>query len=609
MMFCCKALIAQTSNSGVQSWLRTFSTESPFLNTQIYSISTDRRGLVYFAHSSGISEYDGVEWRIIPVPENRSILSLKRNPSGRIYAAGENILGYLYVDRNGNTRFEELFPPANVGSAETFFNIETNSDEVHFVGISSIYKYANGELSKIGEGTFVSSGQVGGKLFVSDQNRGLMFFQNDKLTPIDAFSYLRPTTMAALNDSTLLLGMRSKGIKKINLGAQSTSLSDWGINSKQFTDISSIDVYQDRLVAIGSFSAGMSLNSIDGKEIYHLSQKSGLPSNSVYDVFFTERATLWLGLNEGVALLDLPNIIDGLKKTVSSDEYNSSINDSKDALISETLERSWMDWISEFANTTYSWFSQKTLIKNDFIDDTEAVNSFASIVRKVEYIPNDSLIFGGAYAQSQLGVQSLKQSDSLTFSFEFDFNAFRFSYATNQFDGSGAISYRVKLVGLDRDWSTWNENTYREYTNLGWGNYTFLVEAQNADGKISTPATFSFNIIPPWYESSWFYLIQFGTLLMALIISGILNKAGKATSLSEALIAVVVIVIFQYVDFYIDPYLDNYSNGIAVFKILISIIFGFSLEFIEEIFHKIIAKITGLSDRNKELEPEIKLGN
>ena len=91
---------------------------------------------------------------------------------------------------------------------------------------------------------------------------------------------------------------------------------------------------------------------------------------------------------------------------------------------------------------------------------------------------------------------------------------------------------------------------------------------------------------------------------MALVVSGILNKTGKAISLSEALIAVVVIVIFQYVDFYIDPYLDEYSDGIAVFKIGISIVFGFSLEFIEELFHKIVAKLTGLEN----IEPDVEDG-
>ena len=117
---------------------------------------------------------------------------------------------------------------------------------------------------------------------------------------------------------------------------------------------------------------------------------------------------------------------------------------------------------------------------------------------------------------------------------------------------------------------------------------------------MSKPAAFSLSIEAPWYESNWFYALQFFALLGALTISGILNKTGRAISLSEALIAVVVIVIFQYVDFYIDPYLDEYSDGVAFFKVGISIAFGFSLEFIEEMFHKLIAWITGLSEVKDE---------
>ncbi|RRA99037.1 triple tyrosine motif-containing protein [Larkinella rosea] len=63
------------------------------------------------------------------------------------------------------------------------------------------------------------------------------------------------------------------------------------------------------------------------------------------------------------------------------------------------------------------------------------------------------------------------------------------------------FSYR--LVGLDEQWSDFSKQAEKEYASLMPGTYRFEVRS-TSDGSI---ATLSFEILPPWYQSFWAYVV------------------------------------------------------------------------------------------------------
>ena len=572
-----------------------FPVKEYFQNAQVLSITTDSRGLVYFALATGIVEFDGFEWRMISVPNNAEINALALNTDGRIYGAGKNTVGYLYVDEKGNTKFQSLLDSTSTFS-DTIIDVLPAGNRIYFVGLHSITVYENQQFHAIAVGTFISAALLNGTLIVSDQENGLQFLSSgNQLQTIDGASNIRASKMKAISQDSLLLATRSAGLHLLSTQNAQLTLTPWTSEVAAFSKnaaFSSIDIIKDRVIAFGTFEQGVILSDYDGNIISHFKKQSGLFNNNVFDVFFSLKSTLWVGLNESASLIKIPSELSGIS---TSKKLKNNLESTPPK---EAEPTSW--YMEFYQNTIKDWFYSPD---EDTIDNSPSLQSaetFASIIRRVEYIPNDSVIFGGAFSQTQHGVQVLDQSESTKFEFDYDFNAFRFSYSTNDYEKLNGLQFQVKLEGMDRDWSTWSQNTYREYTNLSWGEYSFTVRAQNVDSLLSRPATFTFSIKPPWYESTWFYLVQFLVIMLALVVSGILNKTGKAISLSEALIAIVVIIIFRYLEFYIEPYLDEYSNDIAIFKIGLSIVFGFSLEFIEELFHKTVAKLTGLE---KIVEP------
>ena len=97
-------------------------------------------------------------------------------------------------------------------------------------------------------------------------------------------------------------------------------------------------------------------------------------------------------------------------------------------------------------------------------------------------------------------------------------NSLRFEYAAPFFEQEDKTQYQTWLEGFEKDWSDWGKNTYKEYTNLSAGKYTFHVRAKNIYHKISGESVYSFTILPPWFSTWWAYLLYALAALFILYI-------------------------------------------------------------------------------------------
>ena len=99
------------------------------------------------------------------------------------------------------------------------------------------------------------------------------------------------------------------------------------------------------------------------------------------------------------------------------------------------------------------------------------------------------------------------------------FRSIRINFTTPFYEGITQNQYSYKLDGYDETWSGWSSRTTKEYTNLPPGNYTFKVKAKNVYGSESNITSFSFKVLPPWYQTIWAYslyaLLAFGFIYLA----------------------------------------------------------------------------------------------
>ncbi|MCX2477000.1 response regulator [Pedobacter sp. MC2016-05] len=92
----------------------------------------------------------------------------------------------------------------------------------------------------------------------------------------------------------------------------------------------------------------------------------------------------------------------------------------------------------------------------------------------------------------------------------------QFSVFVNSFNfiSANRTHYYYKLDGFDKYWQR-SEDFRISYSNLPSGNYTLLVKAEGPDGKAGLERKLNIAILPPWYNTGWFYLLMTVILVSA----------------------------------------------------------------------------------------------
>ncbi|MFN3996597.1 ATP-binding protein [Algoriphagus sp.] len=194
----------------------------------------------------------------------------------------------------------------------------------------------------------------------------------------------------------------------------------------------------------------------------------------------------------------------GKKFVLKRNEVGKFVKDDTPNSVAPYLSE--IDFIDE---DSIMWFgSPKGLIRYDPKKDKHTDKEFYTLIRRIESKADTLPLI--AYGR-----------DKTLPSMELVENSLRFEFAAPYFEEEKKTKYQTYLEGFDADWVDWNDNRFKEYTNLSPGAYTFHVRAMAFTGRVSEEAFFSFVVLPPWYATWWAYLIYF--LLFVGLITAIVK--------------------------------------------------------------------------------------
>lgn len=91
-----------------------------------------------------------------------------------------------------------------------------------------------------------------------------------------------------------------------------------------------------------------------------------------------------------------------------------------------------------------------------------------------------------------------------------------FAFASPSFQDESHLKAQFRLVGFEEDW---RDTTAREarYTTLPAGSYRFEVRFGDANGQFGEPASQAFQILAPWWQKPWFFVLA-GLAVAGLVI-------------------------------------------------------------------------------------------
>jgi len=103
-------------------------------------------------------------------------------------------------------------------------------------------------------------------------------------------------------------------------------------------------------------------------------------------------------------------------------------------------------------------------------------------------------------------------------------NSIRFEFIAPEYRNEGVVQYSYMLENYDDTWSKFSNDYIKEYTHLPKGHYIFKVRAHDILESKDAVCSYSFTILPAWYESKiafvcYFILFVIGIIVLVLFIN------------------------------------------------------------------------------------------
>ena len=179
---------------------------------------TDHRNFIYTGNANGILEYDGGEWRFIPVRQGAYITSLSADSKGVIYVGSQNEFGLLEADVSGDLVYFSISD--SLDEFDRFFSVvwatHSADERVYFQSEEILFIYHDGAIIPVyPESSFHTSFLVGQKLYVRERSKGLMVLDEEELKLVNGGSDFAETGIFAMfpmdNSESVFIATREKG--------------------------------------------------------------------------------------------------------------------------------------------------------------------------------------------------------------------------------------------------------------------------------------------------------------------------------------------------------------------------------------------------------------
>ncbi|HSR54323.1 MAG TPA: two-component regulator propeller domain-containing protein [Acidobacteriota bacterium] len=444
----------------------------------VWAIVQEPSGAMLFGSRKGVSRFDGQEFKTFTVEDGM--------PGEEARAVLIDRQGTVWVGANeGLGRFDgpKLVRPEAPEPLRTVRALMEDHSGAIWVGtaFNGLFRYKEGQWTQLSTQDGLAARRVLGMhqdrsgTYWFSTTRGLNRYDGEALTTLTRADGLT-------NDLVLdLVEDPDDGLWLATYGG--------GINYMRLTDNG--DIAQ-----------------VDSFQVEH-----GLSDNGVVSLHFASDGDLWACTNRGLSRIDVEHYKRTGKKSIrryAEQEGFQSVECSTHAILEDARGRLWFGTIEGV--TRYD----PALDVPNIIEPKTYISGLRLFLEKPDWTAwADSV---DRWTSLPTGLRLPHHKNHLGFEFE------GLSFTVPQ-----KVRFQYKLVGFDRQWSPVTIERRATYANLPPGEYTFLVKASNNSGVWNAvPASFSFAITPPFWQTWWFYI--FAVFLGAAGLAAVVHFRTRALS-------------------------------------------------------------------------------
>ena len=267
---------------------------------------------VYFATDKGLAILEGNRWETLCT--DYSIYSIEIDSvENRIFIGGEREFGFFY---NNHLNCEDYYSLSKqLKKEDQDFNevsdIEITKKGVFFTTQNKRFLFKNNvlevssEISQSNRYKFKAISKINNTLFKVNKH-SVQHYSIDSLNTGLEFSGDHILTLLPSNRDSFLIVTRNGGVFHLPLNSWIRERA-WKDTNDFFEDtpISCAIRLSNGNYAIGTLKKGILIIDNKGKSLFHLFTKNGLPSNTIQCLYQDHLNNLWVGLDNGIAYLNL----------------------------------------------------------------------------------------------------------------------------------------------------------------------------------------------------------------------------------------------------------------------------------------------------------------
>lgn len=474
--------------------LEHFTEQNGFTNYAVLDIFRDRDGNVWLGtDGDGVYKFDENGFLIFDQSSGLTgpVMAIEKDTRGNLLIGTLGSGSFIYSGTQATT----FIPPSNIAFNKTVYTFHTDSQGNTWIGndYSGLWKKTGNVIKKIpvrgggGQSLVVKAiaEDSAHSLWVAT-SAGCFYVENDELVSVPGAAG-NLTSIVIFNDEVILAG-RQAGVVMIS-DKKAIALPKFkfldGLN------ILSLAEYKGYMYA-GTSEKGIFVFKLDGSLIKNYSKQTGLSSNSIY-CLKTDGNSLWAGSGRGINKFRINPRTGELAET--DNPFSHLIVECNQGAILLSGGKIYVG-----------------TVKNILVSDTSSIKKTVTpphtIISAVKtYLPEAS---GKNNPRDTLPTQKRLQ-------LPFDNSHITFNFHGIQISEYDKILFKYQLTGETENINQVTNYEYVNYPSLLPGHYVFQVQAFISGGPQGNTVKFSFDVLPAYYQTSWFRAIAVCSVILLLI--------------------------------------------------------------------------------------------
>ncbi len=272
---------------------------------QNIDFAQNRNRTLFVANNLGVLDYNQDEWNVRTFnrgKKERSLAFDERN--NRLYVGSQGVFGYV----KDNWEYVSLLEliPIDARDFDEVWDVFLFKSKVYFCTFKTIYVYDGQQIEAIQRaGGFQRSFMTDGKLFTQSPRGELLEIKDGALTSSYPQQQQNQVISGVIRDKEGLLLFYNSGQVEFSTPFGVKQAHNELMEALQGTYVNHVLQLSDARLAISTQTAGLFLYDLQKRTVENINTQTGLLSNACLRAFQDYAGNLWVGMQNGLALIDL----------------------------------------------------------------------------------------------------------------------------------------------------------------------------------------------------------------------------------------------------------------------------------------------------------------